>query len=118
MPSNFYGCFKHEVHRNGTIFQKSFQLLAYADDVDIIGHTKRYVTAAFSAVERQSTKMGLAVSEGKTKPTYYLLHYGDFNKLSLKNKKKKGKKKEERDIICPHLLMFALNLPTITSSLT
>ena len=39
------------VHRNGTIFQKSVQLLAYADDIDIIKHSKRDVTAAFSAFE-------------------------------------------------------------------
>ena len=55
------------LHRSGTIFQKSVQLLAYADDIDIIGRTKRDVTAVFGAIERQSTKMGLAVNEGKTK---------------------------------------------------
>ena len=38
----------------------------YADDIDIIGHTKRDVIAAFSAIERQSTKMVVAVNEGKT----------------------------------------------------
>ena len=32
----------------------------------IIGHTKRDVTATFSAIERESTKMGLE-NEGKTK---------------------------------------------------
>ena len=53
------------VHRSGTIFQKSVQLLAYADDIDIIGRTKRDVTAAFGAIERESTNMGLAVNEGK-----------------------------------------------------
>ena len=46
---------------------KSVQLLAYTDDIDIIGRTKRDVTAAFSAIERESTKMGLAVNEGRTK---------------------------------------------------
>ena len=55
------------MHRNGTILQKSVQLLAYADDIDIIGHTKRNVTAAFSATERESTKIVLAVNEAKTK---------------------------------------------------
>ena len=58
---------KAGVHRSGTIFQKSIQLLAYADDIGIIRRTKRDVTAAFSAIERESTKMGLAVNEGKTK---------------------------------------------------
>ena len=55
------------MHRNGTIFYKSVQLLAYADDIDIIGSTMRDVTAAFSAIERESPKMGLAVNEGKIK---------------------------------------------------
>ena len=43
-------------------FSKSFQWFGFA--VDIIGRTKRDVTAAFSAIERESTKMGLAVIEG------------------------------------------------------
>ena len=38
---------KAGVHRSGTIFNKSVQLLAYADDIDIIGRCKRDVTAAF-----------------------------------------------------------------------
>ena len=50
--------------------KKSVQLLAYADDIDIIGRSKRDVTPAFSAIERESTKMNLAVNEGETK---YLL---------------------------------------------
>ena len=58
---------KTGVHRSGTIFQTSVQLLVYADDIDIIGSTKRDVNAAFCAIERDCTKMGLAVNKGKTK---------------------------------------------------
>ena len=58
---------KGGIHCSGTIFKKSVQLLAYANDIDIIGRTKQDVTAAFSAIERESTKMGLAVNEGRTK---------------------------------------------------
>ena len=61
---------KAEVHLNGTIFQKSVQLLVYADDIDIIGHIKRDVAAAFSAIERESTKVDLAVSGGKCLSDY------------------------------------------------
>ena len=43
---------KARVHRNGTIFQTSVQLLACADDINIIGRTKRDVSAVFSAIER------------------------------------------------------------------
>ena len=55
------------MHRNGTIFYKSVQFRAYACDIDIIGRTMRDVTAAFSAIEQESVKMGLAVNEVKTK---------------------------------------------------
>ena len=49
---------KTGVHRIGTIFQKSVQSLAYADDIDIIRRAKRDVTTAFSAIERESAKIG------------------------------------------------------------
>ena len=48
---------KEEVHRNGTIFQKCFQLHAYT--CNIIGRTKRDVIATFSAIEREFIKMRL-----------------------------------------------------------
>ena len=38
----------------------------YTDDKDINWHTKGDVTAPFSAIERESIKMDLAVSEAKT----------------------------------------------------
>ena len=43
------------------------QLLAYADNIDIIGRTMRDVTAAFGAIKRENAKMGLSVNEGKKK---------------------------------------------------
>ena len=52
-------------YQNRTIFQKCVQLCAYANVIDIIGRNKRDVTVAFSAFERESTKMALAVNEGK-----------------------------------------------------
>ena len=44
----------------GTIFQKSVQLLVYTDDLNIIERTKRDVTAAFSTIDRESSKMSPA----------------------------------------------------------
>ena len=40
-------------------------LTANADDIDIIGCTKRDVTDVFSAIEWEPTKMGLAVNVGQ-----------------------------------------------------
>lgn len=56
---------KARVYRNGTIFCKSVQLLAYENDIDSIGHIKSDVTSAFSAIERMSINMGLVGNEIK-----------------------------------------------------
>ena len=56
-----------DLRSTGTIFYKSFMLLAYADDIDIIGLKQRDVSAAFSALEKESRRMGLLVNEDKTK---------------------------------------------------
>ena len=55
------------VHRSATIFNKSVQLLAYADDINIIGRCKHAVTADFSTIQKESEKVDLMVNEGKTK---------------------------------------------------
>ncbi|XP_051858122.1 uncharacterized protein LOC127565084 [Drosophila albomicans] len=59
---------KAGVHRTGTILtNRCVQLLGYADDIDIIGRTKRDVTGAFMAIKEESAKVGLAVNMEKTK---------------------------------------------------
>ena len=58
---------KAAVNLDKTISSKSHMLLAYADDIDIIGRNLREVTAVFSKIEKESQKMGLAVNEDKTK---------------------------------------------------
>ncbi|XP_054089770.1 LINE-1 retrotransposable element ORF2 protein isoform X1 [Zeugodacus cucurbitae] len=59
-----------ELNREGTIFNKSVQLLAYADDIDIIGSNNRAVCSAFSRMNKEAKRMGLEVNEDKSK---YLL---------------------------------------------
>ena len=39
------------------IFYKSVQLLAYTDDIDIIGISKKAVTAVFFAIKKESPKV-------------------------------------------------------------
>lgn len=46
-------------------FNLSEHLLTYTTNITIIGRTKRDVTAAFSAIEHESAKMGLVVNKGK-----------------------------------------------------
>lgn len=55
------------VHRPGTIFYHCVQLLAYADDIEIIVRSKQNISEAFAAIKSESAKVSLAVNEGKTK---------------------------------------------------
>lgn len=49
-----------------TIFYKSAQLLAYADDIDIICLKNHAVTSTFSRLGKKSERMGLVVNEDRT----------------------------------------------------
>ena len=58
---------KSAVNMNKTFSSKNHMLLAYADDIDIIGRNLLKVTAVFSRIEKESAKCDLAVNEDKTK---------------------------------------------------
>jgi hypothetical protein len=51
----------------GNIFCKSTQILAYADDVDIIGRSLTALKEAFTNIDQAAKHMGLQVNEEKTK---------------------------------------------------
>ena len=46
------------IQRSGTIFYKSVQLLAYADDIDIIARSRTTLKKAFLSLERAAGEMG------------------------------------------------------------
>ena len=50
----------------GTIFYKS-QILAYADDIDIIGLRLSYVAEAYQGIEQAAESLGLQINKAKTK---------------------------------------------------
>jgi hypothetical protein len=51
----------------GTIYNKETQLLAYAEDIDIIGRSQSAVRNAFLAFEIEAATVGLKTNEQKTK---------------------------------------------------
>uniref|UniRef100_T1HCB3 Uncharacterized protein n=1 Tax=Rhodnius prolixus TaxID=13249 RepID=T1HCB3_RHOPR len=51
----------------GTIFDKTIQILANADDVDIIGRSLEGVKEAFLCLDEAAKKLGLVVNQAKTK---------------------------------------------------
>jgi hypothetical protein len=51
----------------GTIYNKETQLLAYANDIDIVGRSQSAVRNAYLALNRKAAKVGLKINEQKTK---------------------------------------------------
>jgi hypothetical protein len=51
----------------GTIYNKETQLLAYADDIDIVGRSQSAVRDAYLALEKEAVKEGLKINKQKTK---------------------------------------------------
>jgi hypothetical protein len=55
----------------GTIFNKETQLLAYADDIDIVGRSQLAVQLAvqlaYLALKEEAARVGLKITEQKTK---------------------------------------------------
>jgi hypothetical protein len=47
------------IQTTGTIYNKETQLLAYADDKDIVGRSQQAVRDAYLALEREAAKVGL-----------------------------------------------------------
>jgi hypothetical protein len=57
-----------KLQTTGTIFSKQIQLLAYADDIDIVGRNLKVIHDAYLALEAEAVKEGLKkINEKKTK---------------------------------------------------
>lgn len=72
---------------------RSIQILAYADDVDIIGRSRKDVERMYMELQRKFAKLGLKINSGKTK---YLVTAA------------KNKLRVERDLICGDLSFEAV----------
>jgi sorting nexin-29 len=55
------------VNIRGTIFYKSVQILAYADDTDITGRTQSAMIEAFNSLEKAAKDMNLFINQEKPK---------------------------------------------------
>jgi hypothetical protein len=58
---------RENLQTTGTIYNKETQLLAYGDDIDIVGRSQSAVRDAYLALEKESAKEGLKINEQKTK---------------------------------------------------
>jgi sorting nexin-29 len=55
------------INQRGNIFYKSVQVLAYADDIDIISRSPKSLQEATTALDKAATMMGLEINQAKTK---------------------------------------------------
>jgi hypothetical protein len=69
----------------GTIYNKETQLLAYADDIDIVDRSQSAVRDAYLALEREAAKVGLKINEQKTK--YMIAAHTQSTTNTLKSSK-------------------------------
>jgi sorting nexin-29 len=72
------------IEKRGTIYYKSVQIVAYADDIHITGRTETAVREVFENLEITAREMGLQVNEGKT--TYMEVTSRPTNQKVLKVK--------------------------------
>jgi hypothetical protein len=75
------------IERRGTIYHKSKQVLAYANDTDIIDRTTSVVKEAFVNLESAAKEMGLTVNEIKTKYMEVINNPTNTQYLSVKEYK-------------------------------
>ena len=54
------------IQTRGTIFFKTVQILAYADDIDLMPHTTPGLNEAFLKLEKSARNMGLIINQEKT----------------------------------------------------
>ena len=55
------------INQRGNIFYKSVQILAYADDIDIISRTLKSLQEATVALDRAARRTGFEINQAKTK---------------------------------------------------
>jgi hypothetical protein len=55
------------INNRGTIFQRSHQIIRYADDLDIIARNQRELETVFQGLEGHARQIGLKVNEQNTK---------------------------------------------------
>ena len=54
------------IQTRGTIFLKAVQILAYADDIDLMARTTLGLNEAFLNLEKSARNMGLIINQEKT----------------------------------------------------
>jgi hypothetical protein len=70
-----------KISEGGTIFNRTQQCLAYADDTDLVSRTQGFLKGGFIQLEEESRRIGLKVNEEKSK---YMATSGQKERLVMK----------------------------------
>lgn len=55
------------IQTGGTIFNRSIQIIGYADDIDIVGRNHKAIEEVLCNFDREAKRIGLQINEAKTK---------------------------------------------------
>jgi len=75
------------VQTTSTIFHKSVQLIGYADDINIMGRTKRAISEANGELKERAKEVGLIINVEKTKAMVQSRRLGKGRTLTVENHK-------------------------------
>jgi hypothetical protein len=69
-----------DINQGGSIYNRTMQYVAYADDVNLVSRSVLMLSEAFKQLEAESKNAGLTINESKTK---YLIN--SKNKVRFRN---------------------------------
>jgi len=75
------------VQTTSTIFHKSVQLFGYADDINIVGRTKRAISHVYGELRERAKEVGLIINVDKTKTIVQNRRLGKGGTLTVEDHK-------------------------------
>ena len=75
------------VQTASTVFHKSVQLIGYADDINIIGRTKRAISDVYGELKETAKEVGLIINVDKTKAMVQNRRLGKGGTLTVEDHK-------------------------------
>ena len=75
------------VQTTSTIFHKSVQLIGYADDINIMGRTKRTISDVYGELRERAKEVGLIINVDKTKALVQNRRLGKGGTLTVEDHK-------------------------------
>jgi len=75
------------VQTTSTVFHRSMQLIGYADDINIMGRTKRAISEVYGELKETAKEVGLIINVDKTKAVVQNRRLGKGGTLTVEDHK-------------------------------